>query len=150
MFTECPEHCNPERTLSSANIPGILRAGWECVNINDIQSTFQTILSGVSQEAILRPLLINIFINDLIGFIKKSLLYNFADDNTIITFEKDIILFTSSHREVFLTKGIQKICSKFTGEYPCGSVIPKQLYWNRASAWVSSCKLAAYFQNTFS
>ena len=85
MFTECPEHCNPERTLSSANIPGILRAGWECVNINNIQSTFQTILSGVSQEAILRPLLINIFINDLIGFIKKSLLYNFADDNTIIT-----------------------------------------------------------------
>ena len=25
-----------------------------------------------------------------------------------------------------------------------------QLYWNRTSAWVSSCKFAAYFQNTFS
>ena len=25
-----------------------------------------------------------------------------------------------------------------------------QLYWNRTSAWVFSCKYAAYFQNTFS
>ena len=25
-----------------------------------------------------------------------------------------------------------------------------QLYWNRASAWVFSCKFAAYFQNIFS
>ena len=25
----------------------------------------------------------------------------------------------------------------------------KQLYWNRTSAWVFSCKFAAYFQNTF-
>ena len=25
----------------------------------------------------------------------------------------------SSHPEVFLGKGVQKICSKFTGEHPC-------------------------------
>ena len=25
-----------------------------------------------------------------------------------------------------------------------------QLYWNRTSAWVVSCKFAAYFHNTFS
>ena len=24
-----------------------------------------------------------------------------------------------------------------------------QFYWNRTSAWVLSCKFAAYFQNTF-
>ena len=24
-----------------------------------------------------------------------------------------------------------------------------QLYWNHTSAWVFSCKFAAYFQNTF-
>ena len=29
-------------------------------------------------------------------------------------------------------------------------IIAKQPYWNRTSAWVLSCKLAAYFQNTFS
>ena len=28
--------------------------------------------------------------------------------------------------------------------------VAKQLYWNRASAWVLSCKFVAYFQNTFS
>ena len=26
----------------------------------------------------------------------------------------------------------------------------QQLYWNRLSAWVFSCKFAAYFQNTYS
>ena len=29
----------------------------------------------------------------------------------------------SSHLEVFLRKGVLKICSKFTGEHPCQSVI---------------------------
>ena len=28
--------------------------------------------------------------------------------------------------------------------------VVKQLYWNHASAWVFSCKFAAYFKNTFS
>ena len=28
--------------------------------------------------------------------------------------------------------------------------VTKQLYWNDTSAWVFSCKFAAYFQNTFS
>ena len=28
--------------------------------------------------------------------------------------------------------------------------VAKQLYWSHTSAWVFSCKFAAYFQNTFS
>ena len=64
----------------------------QCVNLNNIQSTFKTLLSGVTQGSILGPLLFNILLNDLIGFIKKSSLYSFADDNTITAFEKDITL----------------------------------------------------------
>ena len=70
--------------------------------------------------------------------------------------------YRSSPPEVFLGKGILKICSKFTGEnmqqiyrrtpmLKCDfNIVALQLYWNHTSAWVSSCKLAAYFQNTFS
>ena len=38
--------------------------------------------------------------------------------------------FTSSHPEVFLEKGVLEICSKFTGEHPCRSVISKKLQSN--------------------
>ena len=47
----------------------------------------------------------------------------------------DITIFRSSHPELFIIKGILKICSKFTGEHPCWSVISinllvqHQLYW---------------------
>ena len=36
----------------------------------------------------------------------------------------------SSHPEVFLSKGVLKICSKFTGEHPCQSVISIKLLCN--------------------
>ena len=34
-----------------------------------------------------------------------------------------MLIYRSSHSEVFLGKGILKICSKFTGELPCRSVL---------------------------
>ena len=57
--------------------------------------------------------------------------------------------FRSSPLELFLQKGVLKICRKFTGEHPCRKVISikLQLYWNRTSPW--TCKSVAYFQNTF-
>ena len=36
----------------------------------------------------------------------------------------------SSRQEVFLRKGVLKICSKFTGEHPCRSVISIKLLCN--------------------
>ena len=39
-------------------------------------------------------------------------------------------LYRSSHPEVFLVKGVLKICSKFTGEHPCQSVISIKLLCN--------------------
>ena len=54
--------------------------------------------------------------------------------------EKSICLFLIScrplgvyrnrHPEVFLVKGVLKICSKFTGEHPCRSVISVKLLCN--------------------
>ena len=40
------------------------------------------------------------------------------------------LIFRSSHREVFLGKGVLKICSKFTGEHSCRSVISIKLLYN--------------------
>ena len=40
---------------------------------------------------------------------------------------KYLNIFKSSHPEVFLGKGILKICGKFTGEHPCRSVISIKL-----------------------
>ena len=38
------------------------------------------------------------------------------------------LLIRSSHQEVFLEKGVLKICCKFTGEHPCRSVISIKLF----------------------
>ena len=53
-----------------------------------------------------------------------------------------------SSSEVFLRKGVLKICNKFTGEHPWRSAISR-LYWNCTLSWVLACKFAAYFQNNF-
>ena len=55
----------------------------QSVKIDDVFSSFQTLLSGVPQGSVLGPILFNIFLNDLLHILTKSQLYNFADDNTI-------------------------------------------------------------------
>ena len=40
------------------------------------------------------------------------------------------VIFRSSHPEVFLRKGVLKICSKCTGEHPCRSAISVKLQSN--------------------
>ena len=46
-------------------------------------------------------------------------------------------------------KWVQKQPSRGAFKKSCSEKV-EQLYWNRTSAWVFSCKFAAYFQNTFS
>ena len=48
------------------------------VNMNNIRSIFQILLSSVAQGSILGALLFNIFINDLLYFIRDTQLLNFV------------------------------------------------------------------------
>ena len=60
------------------------------VKINNNISNFLILLSGVPQGSILGPIMFNLFINDIIFFMKKSDLHNYADDNTIAAYENSI------------------------------------------------------------
>ena len=54
------------------------------IKVNGILSSWADIQKGVPQGSILGPLLFNVFINDIFYFVKKSSLYNYADDNTLL------------------------------------------------------------------
>ena len=60
----------------------------------------------------------------------------------------------SCRPEVFLRKGVPKICSKLRGEHPSRTVISIKLHCNFIKTTLSHgcffCKFAAYFRNTFS
>ena len=61
--------------------------------------------------------------------------------------------FRSSRPEVFLGKGVLKICSKVTGEHLCRSVILIKLLWNFIEItlrhWCSPVNLLHIFRNPF-
>ena len=59
----------------------------------------------------------------------SNVLWMFTCHTEIILYLLEII-FRSSHSEVFLTKGVLKVCSIFTGECPCWSVISVKLQCN--------------------
>ena len=65
-----------------------------------------------------------------------------------------VVLFRSSHPEVFLAKrcfeNMQQIYRRTPMPKCDFNSVALQLYWNRTSTCVFSCKFAAYFQNTFS
>ena len=58
------------------------------VKIDDILSTFQSLISGVPPGSILCAILFNIFLNDPLTRLENWEICTFADDNTFIQFQK--------------------------------------------------------------
>ena len=61
-------------------------------NIGSSVSTWYDVITVVPQGAILGPLLLNIFVNDLFLFIKQSHVCNFAGDNTLSSCNKNLLV----------------------------------------------------------
>ena len=62
----------------------------QCVCLKGKSSMFLEILAGVPQGSILGPILFNIFLNDIIDIFEKTDPNNFADDNTLSAFAKNL------------------------------------------------------------
>jgi retron-type reverse transcriptase len=68
----------------------------QCVKVGQHTSTFQNIFKGVPQGSILEPVLFNVFLNNIFGFVKHSTLYNYADDNTVYRAHHDVTVLKTS------------------------------------------------------
>ena len=62
----------------------------QCVRINNINSDFLNVVSGVPQESIVGPILFNCFFSDFFYLIETANAHNFTDDNTLSAFANNI------------------------------------------------------------
>ena len=62
----------------------------QCVRINNINSDFLNVVSGVPQGSIVGPILFNCFFSDFFYVIETANAHNFADDNTLSAFANNI------------------------------------------------------------
>ena len=87
----------------------------------DLSSQVQQrdLTASLSKEKTMDMVIITIFLLIVNNFISQRNTYN--------TSSKRLKSSRSSHPEVFLGKGVRKICRKFTGEHPCRSAISIRL-----------------------
>lgn len=71
-------------------IHSYLKQRKQYVKINNTESFFSLLLSGIPQGTVLGVIIFNIFINDFFLFIKEANLANFFNDSTIYASSKDI------------------------------------------------------------
>ena len=62
------------------------------VKIGEHRSSWQNLEKGVPQGSITGPILFNIFIHDLFYFIQHAVLFNYADDDTLLYANSDLEL----------------------------------------------------------
>ena len=65
------------------------------IKVGSSLSEWLDIILGVPQRSILGPILFNVFINDLLLFIKERDICNFADDTTLYACGKDFDIISS-------------------------------------------------------
>ena len=72
-----------------------------CVSVNNINSTFEGIISGMPQGSIVGLILFNISFNNFFYyFILVASVYNFVDDNTILKKIENLISIQESESEI--------------------------------------------------
>ena len=60
----------------------------QCVRIDNINSFFSDIISGVSQSSVVGPILFNKFFNYFFFFMQHATVHNFAGDKALSSFAK--------------------------------------------------------------
>ncbi len=65
-----------------------LRNRKQRVKVGNCESDWEPLSKCVPQRSVMGSILFNLFLNDIVFFIKNSSLTNYADDNTLIDFAK--------------------------------------------------------------
>ena len=73
----------------------------QAVQINNNFSSYKKVQAGLLQGSIDDLLLFNLFVNDLVLFLSKTFLSNYADDNNLYSIGKELNIIEEMRRKDF-------------------------------------------------